>query len=951
MNDTNLSRVDNVRCGIPWLVLPTVYSDALSYEEQFGKFCKALNDVIANVNVLPDYIKQEIENYINSGIIGDQIEQTIGNWILNVKYPPTENITPAKGDGTTDDTETFQQCIDYAAANGGGCLFVPAGKYLVGPLTLKENVSIVGFDRYSTVLVCKGGSTGAVISSATGNSAILGLTVDARMSTQVNDVNGISLMGQDYQIDNVIVADAYNAIQFVGNGHFQCTNVVIEQVVNKGMAVSGDNNEVHVSDVFVSSAGKNATCAFDLSGVNGLYEIKSAIAVNEYAILLGGSHNVVRAFVSGTEATIDDTGVGNSFEIYNDVIKQNINNAQVNVSGDLSVAASHITEESDAKTVSVNGTLQVNAANANENVAGTKKIKSQELILDPTEPLTYKNPMKLNRKFNYVSFKDKSDKNYSVLVDNPEYVPLDGLKNQLWIMNNAGTLPVLYQNNSEPIYNQGFTLNEDYFYTSARNSSETTNIIYKVNRITGEYTTKSFSNLGHCNSMTTDGTYLYVTDWKSGNSTCNIVILDFSLNVLATVPAGRQIGQLAFDKVTNTLYAASNWTVLKITRSELSLTFDELFTITEFPFTLTGQGFGVYDDIFFFPCSKPEAMLIYDNTGNLLSSHAIWPYVSYVWRLREIEDIEIVDNILYMQSTWLVPATETGEVMTVIQYSTYNISTPQAVDCDIIEQNNTYTNLIVNNNTFNFIRGNNNLPFNDIWEAAWAANGILALTGNRSSLTITNTTKEYYGGSIRGVALQHIVGNGSSIKYFDLYSTSDIKIENLNVVGLINTDNMARITRGSAFLVDVKFNSGDASVLNGLLVSDGLVMVRGFSYSGNASSVINNDHSIVYAAYNVGKMRLPTTGVMGINGIKIASNINITNNPTKVVLDNLIMTSGFTRANNYALCIGGIEYYFTSAAGSYTLNIDNNTITIVVSNTGITLSATSNIRANYLLMK
>ena len=78
MNDTNLSRVDNVRCGIPWLVLPTVYSDALSYEEQFSKFCKALNDVIANVNVLPDYIKQEIENYINSGIIGDQIEATIG---------------------------------------------------------------------------------------------------------------------------------------------------------------------------------------------------------------------------------------------------------------------------------------------------------------------------------------------------------------------------------------------------------------------------------------------------------------------------------------------------------------------------------------------------------------------------------------------------------------------------------------------------------------------------------------------------------------------------------------------------------------------------------------------------------------------------------------------------------------------------------------------------------
>lgn len=454
MNDTNLSRVDNVRCGIPWLVLPTVYSDALSYEEQFGKFCKALNDVIANVNVLPDYIKQEIENYINSGIIGDQIEQTIGNWILNVKYPPTENITPAKGDGTTDDTETFQQCIDYAAANGGGCLFVPAGKYLLGPLTLKVNVSIVGFDRYSTVLVCKGGSTGAVITSTTGNSAFLGLTVDARMSTQVNDVNGISLMGQNYQIDNVIVADAYNAIQFVGDGHFQCTNVVIEQVVNKGMIVSGANNEVHVSDVFVSSAGKNATCAFDLSGVNGFYEVKSAISVNEYAILLGGSHNMVRAFVSGTEATVDDTGIGNSFEIYNDVIKKNINNAQVNVSGDLSVAASHIMEESDAKTVSVNGTLQVNAANSNENVLGTKKIVSETTVVEGAEasintsdfiinsqnPVTYKKPQTYNKYFDSVLFKD-SDDNYNVLVANDS---TENLPNIIFPIETAGAYSYRY---------------------------------------------------------------------------------------------------------------------------------------------------------------------------------------------------------------------------------------------------------------------------------------------------------------------------------------------------------------------------------------------------------------------------------------------------------------------------------------------------------------------------
>jgi parallel beta-helix repeat protein len=40
----------------------------------------------------------------------------------------------ARGDGTTDDTDAFQQAIDAAGQGGGGIVTVPAGRYLLDPL-------------------------------------------------------------------------------------------------------------------------------------------------------------------------------------------------------------------------------------------------------------------------------------------------------------------------------------------------------------------------------------------------------------------------------------------------------------------------------------------------------------------------------------------------------------------------------------------------------------------------------------------------------------------------------------------------------------------------------------------------------------------------------------------------------------------------------------------------
>src|SRR5690348_14537205 len=48
----------------------------------------------------------------------------------------------AKGDGAAKDTAAIQKAIDAAAAQGGGTVLVPSGRYLSGTIHIKSNITL-----------------------------------------------------------------------------------------------------------------------------------------------------------------------------------------------------------------------------------------------------------------------------------------------------------------------------------------------------------------------------------------------------------------------------------------------------------------------------------------------------------------------------------------------------------------------------------------------------------------------------------------------------------------------------------------------------------------------------------------------------------------------------------------------------------------------------------------
>lgn len=467
---------NNVRpaCCAKWLVLPTVYSDALSYGEQLDKFCYQLNQLIENNNILPDFIAEMIKEYINSGAIGEVVRDILADYILNVKYPP-EGITPAVGDGSADDTAAIQGCIDYAAENGG-VVYFPYGSYLTQPLTMKDGVSLFGFDRYSTKIVLKGGATKPLIGGTVADLSIANLTLDGNSGIQVNDVNVVTIIGTNVLFTNMIIKDGYTLVNYVGTGgHFQISDVVFGNAVEKCLLTAGNADVQCENAVFNHLSAVGGISVMDIGTDGGFFNVKSVATCNQ-CIVVSGNKNKISAIVENATTPFVDNGLQNNVEIFGVSNKEFFSgdttmevggnyskhvagaytkavdgNANESVNGNLSSIVNGVTTETynDDKNVSgtnesktLSGKKTVNAGILEETVSGNKTVNAingethtgREMAILTDNPLKYSKPVSnedLLPGAEFVEMTDVDGNKYNLLAYSPNskiLIPVKSVK-------------------------------------------------------------------------------------------------------------------------------------------------------------------------------------------------------------------------------------------------------------------------------------------------------------------------------------------------------------------------------------------------------------------------------------------------------------------------------------------------------------------------------------------
>lgn len=353
------------------MTLPLVYEDSLSYMELLSKVVKLLNELIINNNNMPKYIQDLIREYINSGEIGKVVREILADFMLNVKNPPN-NATPASGDGSTDDTEAIQACIDFAYENGGKAVYFPSGVYLTKSLELKNGVSLFGFDPNTTRLVLRGGATKPLLSGTTTSNTIKGLSFDGNSDIQVENLNLIALKGGKYIFNDLILTDGYDLLNLVINDNCFITNTRFDKAVKNGLVIGGNGQLV-----------------------------ADNIIVNHLSAILGESAITLNA---------DNCIINNLFSkaiVYTPII---INSSYCSVSGKVLNYTNPYIDNGEGNNLDLYGVTSI------EKMNGSKRLVSRDFIIDIFNPITYRKPDNLNDFFKTIPFKDKDDVEYSVLV-------------------------------------------------------------------------------------------------------------------------------------------------------------------------------------------------------------------------------------------------------------------------------------------------------------------------------------------------------------------------------------------------------------------------------------------------------------------------------------------------------------------------------------------------------
>ena len=212
---------------------------------------------------------------------GDSTPTGAVNRAINLKLSETISVKDfgATGNGTTDDTDSIQNAINYVFSLGGGVVYFPNGIYVCNNVEIKSGVTL-------TSLSNQYGYLPANISNATLKSTIAGWTI----TTPVGGATSASITGINFQGAglteicggiNILDGSAWMAIK-------QCDfNNYSEQ------AIKIENNTVScvIEDILTTNVVLNKTRAAYIGGIdiNGTDHFLSRIEANTSSIALSSA--------------------------------------------------------------------------------------------------------------------------------------------------------------------------------------------------------------------------------------------------------------------------------------------------------------------------------------------------------------------------------------------------------------------------------------------------------------------------------------------------------------------------------------------------------------------------------------------------------------------------------------------------------------------------------------
>ena len=199
-----------------------------------------------------------------------------------VSYLPNEYINVktygAVGDGVTDDTTAIQNCMN---ANGGNVIFFPEGVYAISSALDLSGVSNVN----NTIFVGVGASVYDTFITA-GSSTILQTSNSANIlnirPTTINDnrINGVSLRNLSFAYKTPLSVTSGTALTISRSWYFNIDNVIISQAY-KGIVFNGCHY-ANVSNVEYYGTRKPLDISGTIIEINSDYYLTAGIPTYAY---------------------------------------------------------------------------------------------------------------------------------------------------------------------------------------------------------------------------------------------------------------------------------------------------------------------------------------------------------------------------------------------------------------------------------------------------------------------------------------------------------------------------------------------------------------------------------------------------------------------------------------------------------------------------------------------